>query len=258
MANVIIGIHGLGNKPPKQILEHWWLHAIREGLKMHGFKTNTPKFELVYWADITHEQPLNIFVKDPESPFYAAERYVKSPKNFHVENHSIRRKVVDFLNEQINKLFLNADFSLNYSFITNSILRNYFNDLNVYYKEECTIDNAFECKIKELIRNRLLTVLEKYKNDNVILVSHSMGSIVAFDVLSFMAENIKVHTFITMGSPLGLPIVINKIALEQKQRIVGKNHMITPNSVSRHWYNFSDISDNVALNYKLADSYNFV
>ena len=33
MAKVIIGIHGLGNKPPKDILEKWWKLSIEEGFK---------------------------------------------------------------------------------------------------------------------------------------------------------------------------------------------------------------------------------
>jgi len=37
MANIIIGIHGLGNKPPKPLLEHWWKLAMIEGLKTNNF-----------------------------------------------------------------------------------------------------------------------------------------------------------------------------------------------------------------------------
>ena len=64
MACVIIGIHGLGNKPPKKQLEHWWKLAMMEGLKTHGFHTKLPNFELVYWADILNERPLSESEKD--------------------------------------------------------------------------------------------------------------------------------------------------------------------------------------------------
>jgi len=33
MANIIIGIHGLGNKPSRHFLEYWWKLAMEEGLK---------------------------------------------------------------------------------------------------------------------------------------------------------------------------------------------------------------------------------
>lgn len=32
MAGVIIGIHGLANKPEKSLLSTWWESALREGL----------------------------------------------------------------------------------------------------------------------------------------------------------------------------------------------------------------------------------
>ena len=58
-----------------------------------------------------------------------------------------------------------------------------------------------------------------------------------------------------MGSPLGLPVVISKIADEYKQRGVELNKIRTPPGVTKNWYNFSDILDNVAFNYKLSDYY---
>jgi len=109
--------------------------------------------------------------------------------------------------------------------------------------------------VKDLINKRLVQMLNKYKNDNIMLVSHSMGSIVAFEVLNFELQAFDINFFITMGSPLGLPIIISKIAAEQKQFSSEKNHMSSPPSVSGHWYNFSDILDKVAFNYELADDF---
>ena len=59
MANVIIGIHGLGNKPPGQLLEHWWKLAMIEGLKTSNFDSVISKFEIVYWADILDKVAFN-------------------------------------------------------------------------------------------------------------------------------------------------------------------------------------------------------
>jgi len=255
MANVIIGIHGIGNKPKKEILEKWWKQAIIEGLKSNNFKTNLPKFELVYWADILHDKPLNENEKNTNSPDFLDEKYVKAPEFFETENHSARQKIIKFLGDQLNKIFLNPDFSLNYTYITDAIVSRYFKDLEIYYTENCTLENENICKAKVLIKQRLIDTLEKYKSDNIMLISHSMGSIIAFDVLTFEAPLIPINTFVTMGSPLGIPIVISKIASEQKQRHIIDNHMITPESVSKYWYNFSDILDKVAFNYKLDDDF---
>lgn len=49
MPKVVIGIHGLGNKPPKVVLQRWWLEAMYEGLKRINKRQVIPRFELVYW-----------------------------------------------------------------------------------------------------------------------------------------------------------------------------------------------------------------
>lgn len=255
MANVIIGIHGLGNKPPKKLLEHWWQISMMEGLKMNNFHTALPKFELVYWADLLYDQPLNPHEKNPESPYYLDEKYAPSPRNFTIENHDSRIKIVDYLNQQLNRIFLNDDFTLNYSYLTDAIIRKYFRELELYYAENCSLENEEDCKTKDIIRERLLRKLEQYKDDDIMLISHSMGSIAAFDVLTFLAEHIPIHTFITIGSPLGLPIVVSKIAAEQRQKLNGKSFMVTPPGVMKHWYNLSDIMDKITFNFKLSDDF---
>ena len=255
MANVIIGIHGLGNKPPRQLLEHWWRLSMTEGLRSNHLTTVLPKFKMVYWADIVHEKPLNESEKDPDSPYYIEEKYTKALQNFPRENHNTRRKLVDFLGRQMNRIFLNDDLSLNYSNITDAIVSKYFNDLEIYYHENYTKKNGQICKASEMIRERLLGILEEHKNDDIMLISHSMGSIIAFDVLTFVAPHIRINTFITMGAPLGLPVVISKIASEQKQRGILSVHMTTPPGIIKNWINFSDILDKVAFNYKLSDDF---
>ena len=254
MANVIIGIHGLGNKPDKKKLEHWWKMAMIEGLKTNDYKSTLPKFELVYWADIRYDKPLSES-EEITDPYFLDEPYVKASKNFHSENHNTRKKVVGFMNRQLNHLLLNKDYSLNYSKVSDTLIAKYFKDLDTYYKEGCTPEAASNCNVKDLINKRLIQLLNKYKNDNIMLVSHSMGSIVAFEVLNFELQAFDINFFITMGSPLGLPIIISKIAAEQKQFSSEKNHMSSPPSVSGHWYNFSDILDKVAFNYELADDF---
>lgn len=88
-----------------------------------------------------------------------------------------------------------------------------------------------------------------------MLISHSMGSIVAFDVLWKYSGEVKVNTFITIGSPLGLPVIVARVFAEQKnlnKRII-KPH--APDSVTGKWFNFSDLEDKVALDHTLADDY---
>jgi len=255
MANVIILIHGLGNKPSKTILENWWKKAMLEGLKKNGYKKILPKIEMVYWADILYKNPLDLSITDLEDPLYLDEKYTKGSSDFKTENHDTRTKIIDFLNKQINKIFLNDDYTLNYKYITDKIISNYFRDLEVYYQEKCTDERLYECHAKELIRKRLLETLEKYKNDEIMLIGHSMGSIIAYDTICFLAKHININTFITMGSPLGLPIVINRISSEQKKYKTEETKIRTPDNITKNWFNFSDVMDKVAFNFRLDDDF---
>ena len=255
MKKVIIGIHGLGNKPPKDLLQKWWKDAMKEGLELAGINKKLPDFELVYWADILHEKPLDRSVKYKRSPYYLDEPYTKSSKNTVAEKHAFLPKIIDLITKWLNKILLNEDKTLNYSFITDAILKRYFTDLEIYYMEECKDEHGIKCKARDLIRKRVAEPIKKYQGYDIMIVAHSMGCILAFDVLNFQIPEIEIDTLITIGSPLGLPIVIGKIAAEQKKKLNGKSVMSTPPGIKSNWFNLADIRDHIALNYKLGDDF---
>ncbi len=253
MANVIIGIHGLGNKPPAKLLEHWWKLAMAEGLRAGGFSTVLPRFELAFWADILYKKPMDPGITDIKDPYFLGERYTGAPKYFPVADISKRKKVVEYIGRQMNRIFLNEDLTLNYSFITDAIISRYFRDLEIYYTGNITGDDNLVHEARQVIRERLSEKLIRHRNDNIMLIGHSMGSIIAFDVLTFLVPEIRIHTLITMGSPLGLPVAISKIASEIKERGGTDERIFTPPGITGNWYNFADILDKVAFNYKLSE-----
>lgn len=69
-----------------------------------------------------------------------------------------------------------------------------------------------------------------------VVVSHSLGSIVAYQVLHELGDRIEVPLFVTVGSPLGIPVV--------KSYLEGRPSK--PPNV-RRWVNGSDERDPVAL-----------
>ena len=255
MAKVIIGIHGLGNKPPKEVLEQWWRQAMAEGLAKSKKSYQLPHFELVYWADILYDRPLDELILDRENPYFLEEKYVPGFPNAVPEDNSMRQKVLDFLEDQLDKLILNEDLTINYSGITDAFIHRYFSDLEIYYAEECMNEDDIRCKARELIRERLVAVLEKYKHEEILLIGHSMGSIIAYDVLTFLSPDIDIHTFITIGSPLGFPVIQGKIASEWNSKRLVPPKLKTPPRVKKHWYNFADLRDKVALIYQLNKNY---
>lgn len=259
MAKVIIAIHGLANKPPKNLLENWWKKAINEGLEEHiASNLGSVKFEMIYWADILSKRPLDPLVTDKENPYYLKEAYTPKTENFKQNELKTPSIFRNLMKKQFEKIFLNSDLSINYSFLTDAFIHRYFSDLDIYYTKECENEKDLKCRAKDLIRKRFVQYLKKYKGDEILLLTHSMGSIIALDVLNILMPRLKIDTLITFGSPLGNPVIRSKIAIELKQRKIRtkKNKILkTPNNITNNWFNFSDLNDTVAIYYKLADKY---
>ncbi|MBU1095185.1 MAG: lipase family protein [Bacteroidetes bacterium] len=255
MSKILIGIHGLGNKPSKRILRRWWYKAIREGLLGIGKVLPFPKFEIIYWADVLNEKPLDHKCKDRNDPYYLQEKYSPAPNSFRPKSHSIRKTVLDILEKQMDKLFLNNDFSVNLSFVSDLLIHKYFRELEIYYTEDCVDKNNKSRPAKDIIREKMESLLSKHKDDDIFFIGHSMGSIIAYDVLTYRMPTVEIDTFITTGSPLGLPVIKSKIAVEQKIKPNKNQKLISPPGIKNNWFNFSDLEDKVAMNYNLSDDY---
>jgi len=183
------------------------------------------------------------------------EPYRPSTNKLMPEEHPIRKKILNIIVKQLNKVFLNDDFSINYSFISDRVIQKFFADLDAYYTQECVDENKKVCSVKEKLRGRLKEILIKYKKDEVLLIGHSMGSIIAYDVLSLLPPDVRVDTFITIGSPLGLPVMVSKIAAELDINHTPEKKLTVPLAVKTQWYNFSDLEDKVSINYMLGDDF---
>ena len=254
MSKVIIAIHGLGNKPPKKQLQEWGKMSIQEGLKNRGLTIELPEFELVYWADLLYDKPQTTDADDKNSPYFLDEVYTPTPKNYKFESHEVRKYFLDVFKKLAYKIFLKEDYRLRYAFVSQKLLHKYFHELEVYFTGDAEFDSDFNFQIKEKIMERLNRVLYKHSDDEIMLVAHSMGSIIAFDVLSFINQTAKIDTLVTMGAPLGAPFVMSRIAAHSKSTY-GLIRIQTPESVYNNWFNFSDIRDNIALDYKLSDDF---
>ncbi|MDP8207093.1 MAG: glycerol-3-phosphate dehydrogenase/oxidase [Candidatus Electryonea clarkiae] len=252
MKNVVIGIHGLGNKPPEHILSTWWFQSIHEGAKRWGLDIKDLDFELVYWADILHPIPQDPEVSDYESPLFLEDPYVPSMREIRPSTRNLKRRIADFLEEKISKILLNEDFSINYQSVTDSLIRRYFKDLDAYYTSELSPDNS--TTTRDEIRNRLITVLQKHQGERILLIAHSMGSIIAFDVLD-MNQNLQVDTLVTIGSPLGFPVVIGRMGSERSDKHTAGKVLQIPDNIKKSWYNLADLEDNVAFDFRLSDDY---
>ena len=252
---IIIGIHGLGNKPPAELLEKWWTSAILEGLRVFGTAPLEVDFEMVYWADTLYPEPEDTTITNPDDPLYTQRPYIQA-EDYTIKPYSkTRKKLLDYLEKVMDQLFLNDDMSINFSRITDKFIHKYFKDLDAYYSKFIADTSDANDNIRTIIRERLYKKLIKHRRKDILLIAHSMGSIVAFDVLSQHSSDIKVDTLVTIGSPLGIPVVMNKIAIELAEAGSKLSSPQTPESLVRNWFNLSDLEDKIAINYNLTDDY---
>lgn len=256
MKKVIIAIHGLGNKPDEALLREWWLNAVHEGLDRIGKSRRKIPFEMVYWADISYPDPQDPAEKHPGNPRYLKEPYAMS----HAELPSHRPgrlylATLQFIETHLDKLFLRKNMSETFPKASSKMMEHYFTELDTYYTEECSSLQNEDCSAKAAIQARLQDMFDRYADHEILLLSHSMGSIIAFDVLCSPSTKISINTFISMGSPLGLPPIVARNFQAQKVQFPELKRPTAPESIWPHWYNISDCRDTVALDHTLRDDY---
>jgi hypothetical protein len=232
MSHVLIGIHGLSNKPAPDVLAKGWDAAIREGLwKNEGIDNVSLNFSSVYWANVMYERP------DPKPDLYK-EADKGAIKTYHDGwSDAVKEGVFDWAGDIIDSM--KKHFGVDA--IADEVLKLKLKDLSAYYEDKSKQDT-----LRDRLKNEILANREK----RIIILSHSMGTIIAYDVLRAMGKEhprLIVDHFVTLGSPLGLPHVKYKIAQE--------NPLVRTPSIVKKWSNFADKRDPVAIDTHLAGDY---
>lgn len=253
MDRVIIGIHGIGNKPPANMLHRWWDESIKEGLRKHNYKVPHFHFEMVYWADILHKSPLSPGQKDSRMPDFMEEQYVTEESPRIIPPGHLRSRAIEYLEKYYDRIIVNGVLSLENKTITELFIHLHMKDLESYYSGKSIEVNGVKRQAKDVIMERLADRLKKFRNKKIMLVAHSMGSIIAQDTLIEITRDINIDTLISIGSPLGQKYVVEKYNEELAQKSVNK--LRVPDNVLNAWYNFADMEDQVAVNNRLAEIY---
>lgn len=241
---VVIGIHGLDNKPERLILVQWWQKAMEEGLKRIGSRVGVPAFELVYWADITYPQPL-----DMEDPYFLDDVYTRAPEM--VDYPGLQLLTTSLLSKGLQQAWRwlrGSKFSDRTFEWLDPLVRRYFQEVDIY------LFNSDPDK-RNRIRNRLLEALWRHRRDEILLVGHSMGSVIAYDVLLSLPDDMTIPTLVTMGSPLGFPYIAEKLAKAHGIEVASPVKLPTPAAITRRWYNFFDATDIISLQHRLIGTY---
>ena len=223
----IIGIHGLANKPPVDEKTRWWKAAIAEGLaRNEGLADPKFHFEFVYWADLRYDAPLSEDSnREPYCPYDGAGPLPGGEEAPPTTAKDVLAPVyagIDHVEE-----------ATGITLVDDLILEHRFDDLWHYHVEQ---------SFARQVRARLIERLRAFRDHHILLVAHSMGSVIAYDVLRLLERedpSLHVAHLITAGSPLGLAKVKLKFEAEHETLRV-------PNNISA-WTNLADGEDVVAI-----------
>ncbi len=232
MSKMIIGIHGLANKPAEKTLANWWDKSMREGLQVNcGLTLETLDFQSVYWADVMYAKP------DPEPDKYRKAKKGELKEYQEGWTDYLREKLFDFGGDVLDSM--KEMFGMDA--LAEKVLKSKLKDLYRYYEKPA---------IRKELRARLRQAILDNKDKRLMVVAHSMGTIIAYDVLRELGRedaSISIDHFVTIGSPLGLPHV--------KYKIMEENPLIRTPSIVKKWSNLADRRDPVALDIHLSDDY---
>ncbi len=246
MDKIIIGIHGLGNKPPKYLLEEWWRLSINEGLKKIKSHFAEYDFELVYWADSLHPDPLNPYEDDEDSELYLSEKYEPATKEKKVKSNGYKENFINFFKKQRDKILFNETLHVKFPSLTDLIIKHFFKDLDIYLTQQCVEENKSDCLAQDIIRNKLADILQRHKDKDILLIAHSMGTIVAYEVLIDVENEINIDSLITIGSPLGVPFIFEKLK-NDRSIVAGEGRKLrTPENILTGWNSLADLDDKIA------------
>jgi pimeloyl-ACP methyl ester carboxylesterase len=224
---IVIGIHGLANKPPAEEKTRWWKAAITEGLaRNEGIVDPAFAFEFVYWADLRYDAPLS--EDGNREPYQPYDGVGPLPTGEKAPGLTVK--------DVMAPLYAGIDAveeATGVTLVDDAILEHRFDDLWHYHAEQAFARAA---------RARLAERLRAFRGHRILLVAHSMGSVIAYDVLRMLEREdpaLKVEHLVTAASPLGLAKVKLKFEAEH-------GTLRVPNNVSA-WTNLADGEDVVAI-----------
>lgn len=249
-AKTIVFVHGIGNKPPPAVLKLQWDKAL------FGFDLGE-RSRMAYWVNRElHGPPLGSEL-DPDEVNALAPKAVArgfGTQSLHGAAHESAAEGPD------SKAMRRIAAELGQSEETPAGYRGKVLPLPGFARDwitravtgwflEDVRDFLFDDERRAMMRESLISRLTTGGGPFVI-VSHSQGTMIAYDVLSnWNGPPIEVPLLVTIGSPLGLTEV-----QDQLKKLTRQKKLATPAMVER-WANFAARQDPVSLDKHLANDY---
>lgn len=249
-APIVVYIHGIGEQVPNERLKRQWDLALFG--KLMGDRTR-----MAYWADIVGNE------RKPAAPGAGkksgnARRSAEGP----LDPAEIVRDagIVGVQAEEATAFIAALAASLPSAVVTGdptrsgkstrvlplpaflrrpiarAFLKAFLTDVAVY---------LYDAARRKAIQQRLAAQIPG-DGEPFVLVSHSLGSVVAFEQLNAARKRADAAAWATLGSPLGIQEVQDELARRHALMVPERVHA---------WHNFADRLDPVAIDVGLANDY---
>ena len=268
-------VHGISNKPAPGPLHDLWLRALARD---NGLDCSTEGItsSMVYWADVMYPKPeANVESLEAANDMLEAERAAmpaggSASETWRDQLPASERAFVDALSER-----LGADVPLDGAetigasggivttsltakemeavvvleriplpwFIKGPLMKLLLRDVHHYlFNAKHSPRAGTWYKVQDEIRGRFIAAANEAPQGirPHIVISHSMGTVIAYDCLKRVTECPMVDALVTIGSPLGLDEVQDKLSPEWTR---GGGF---PSKVHGPWVNVYDPLDPVA------------
>jgi hypothetical protein len=234
----VVGVHGIGQQQSGRLqLLDAWRPALGDGVERAvGRNGPTPELDLAYYADLYAEIAAVKGVAEVAVDHDMVEFFEEIEQEVVTEEPPAELKKGG-VPAPLGRLagWLDHKFGLGAHLL-------FFGDLvqvRRYQRED-----ALATQICDRVR-------EAIGSETRVLVSHSLGSVVAYEYLCLEAHH-KVESLVTLGSPLGLRSVQDRLRTKGAD-----GRPASPDGVKR-WVNVRDVNDPVACGGALSPTWSLV
>lgn len=223
-------IHGISNKPPKDDLLRIWRNVLADnGLPLADLGVSS---DMVYWADVLNEKPdsdttahESLLEQTPAEldaasdmawPVAANEEEAVFLERLRGSFTSIPLADLDNLDPEEQALSGGIGLErvpLPWP-LKKLILKAFLRDAHHYlFDTEFSPRPGVTYSVRKEIRRRFVSMLLEHKEKHPhIVVSHSLGTVIAYDCLKNVPDCPRVDGLITLGCPLGLDEVQDRLS----------------------------------------------
>jgi hypothetical protein len=279
MAHVTF-IHGIANKPPKDQLIDIWIRSLARNdgpdLDAEGVT-----YGMVYWADVLYERP-----DDGSSAHESLESQTEGVPEGEAEDESWRQDLPEAERQFLDGLTSTLGYEEpapggddGYEppkpresdpeanrferipvpwFIKRRLMKVLLRDVHHYlFNTDYSPRPGERFRVRDEIRRRFVAAVAEgaSKPGPHIVLSHSMGTVIAYDCLKRVGNCAAVDALMTVGSPLGLDEIQDKLGEAPDPRWTRQDGFPSA-KVQGSWVNVYDRLDPVCgFDPKLANDY---